>query len=172
MLLSGFSLPAGHLPTPSEMASIVSAIQALSAHATKTLDQSYVSQTTFQSDTELFLPVAANSVYACHIHMIFNSPVAAGLKTQFTVPAGAVVTNWTFLLPATTTPTAAMGLCGPSGGVVGISAHATDEPGDMWGVLTTGSTAGNLQFQHAQNTSTASTTSMKAGSWLRMLKIT
>lgn len=138
--------------------------------ARKTSDQTVNNNATFQNDNALFVSVAANAVYDCHLHFIFNSGATPSLKTQFTAPVGATMTNWTFLLP-NGSGVAVESIASPAAGVAGITCNGTDLPGEYLGLLVMGANAGTFQLQWAQNTANASNTILRAGSFLSMRQV-
>lgn len=137
------------------------------AGATKTVDQSVVSSTTLVNDNALALPLLANATYRVILTLKFDGGTAGSsdIKIQFTGPSGFAVLGT---------------LTGNRGGV-GINAVWTGNPGALntggagvtqgalWvGTVTTGVTAGTLQLQFAQNTSSGTATFLRAGSDLTM----
>lgn len=142
----------------------------LPVFARKTSDQTIISNATFQNDNALFVPVAANAVYDCHLHFIFNSGATPALKTQFTGPVGATMSSWTFFLPNGSSQSI-QGVASAAAGVSGITCTGSDQPGDYWGLLITGANAGTFQLQWAQNTSTGTNTILRAGSFLSMRQV-
>ena len=147
-------------------------------------DVTTISNTTLINITGLVVAVEANSTYAIDGWIFYQSPSAADIKLNVTLPSGAVCTMGAYGPPTTGAPFSGtsprvnyldMGVFASSGGSY---LHGGDtEFAGVWaslrpaGVLVTSSTAGNLQFQFAQNTSTATNTIVKAGSWLRLVKL-
>jgi hypothetical protein len=135
--------------------------------ATKSVDQS-VSNTTMTLDTNLTIPLAVSSTYTVDIRGIFTAASGGDIKLSWgALPSGATFT-WS----------------GPSS-VSGTGSVFTGSVTDTWtgsggsterafwysGIITTSTTAGTLQFEFAQNTSNATATTMKAGSWLRLTRV-
>ena len=132
----------------------------------KTADES-LQNNTFQDDDHLSFAVAANTKYAwrCHIH--YNTPSAADFKVQWTGPASPTLvrvfiagmapdgTTWvgTGIMTTFSSPVAILGAGANTAGYVEFS-----------GVLQNGANAGTVHFQWAQNTTTASDTTVYAGS--------
>lgn len=141
----------------------------------KPADQPLVSSTTFQDDVDLVVPLAANATYLVEGWIGYSQNVVNGsgdLKAQFTVPAGATLNLTAY---------------GTSGASSLTTYDVTDNPASSprvlpvnlstamsfapRGTVTTSSTAGNLVFQWAQNTSSATALYVKALSWLKLTRI-
>jgi hypothetical protein len=116
---------------------------------------------TFQDDDDLFVSLEANAVYKGQLHLLYNSGTTPDIKWQFTRPSGCTLADWSFL-GFNTAGTFAYGFGGEAIAAGGLGSKVT---ADAWGLITTTS-AGILQFQWAQNTSTGSNTIMMAGSYL------
>lgn len=126
------------------------------------------SNTTFTNDAELFCAVEANSTYSLFLSTNYSAIAAAGLKVNFSLPAGAAIDAGTFWHMQS--GVASMDF--HTGSVVGITPNnSSAKPFLMTGRLTVGATAGTCQFQFAQQTSSASTTFIYAGSYLQLIKI-
>lgn len=142
----------------------------------KTVTESVTSNTTLQSDDQLFFSVVANSRYTLEGYVIYDgaTDTAGGLKADFTVPAAASF-EWTNFGANT-------------GGVTGYNVTTqgasvardmptlpTPSPPGMSfrpaGYIFTAGTAGTLQFRWAQQTSNATATRVRSGSWMRLAKI-
>lgn len=136
----------------------------------KLADESLSTSTAIQNDDELFISVAASTKYKVEMWLVFNSPAAADFKLQWTTPVG--VAGW--WRPAATNLAAAsetiyQGSLAWSGGAQ-IEGSASDKSIEVVGILVTAGTAGTLQFQWAQNSSSGTTT-VKANSVLTLRKI-
>lgn len=143
--------------------------------ARKTADQTIASSTAMTNDSELVVPVIANATYVMKAFISYRALAAAKIKIGWTGPAGATM-DWS-----------PVGLdTGVSGFVTGINravytianAPAVGEAGVAQsvsagpeGMLITSATAGNLQFQWAQNTSNATGTVVKANSWVFLVRV-
>lgn len=146
-------------------AALLNAIQPLSA--TRASTQTVSNSTTLVNDDTLLLALVANATYRIEGQLYYNQTAAgtAGIKIGWTLPAGATGFNETFHADTGTSVltgffasnwagTIAAGTSGTS--VVGMTIHGT---------LTTVS-AGTLQLQWAQNTSSATGTQMQVSSSL------
>jgi hypothetical protein len=138
--------------------------------AIKTLDESIISSATFQNDDELFVTLAANAIYSGKLHLPYQSGATPGFKYQFTFPAGTTLPVWSFM-GITTVPAFTYGVCNASGGVSGLGGTGANQALDAWGLVLVGSTPGVLQTQWAQNTLTASSTIVRAGAFLELIRL-
>src|SRR5215471_9611652 len=138
--------------------------------ALKTVDTTRNTTTTMTNDPDLFVPVAAASIYEIRGCLYYTGAASsADLKFTFTIPTGASG----YYFP-----------CRQN-----LSGNFTGSFGDQWtstetanttgttvptnlmvvfiqGFLTVAGTAGNLQLQWAQNTSSGTNTNMRANSFL------
>jgi hypothetical protein len=123
---------------------------------TKTADQAATqSSTTFQNDSALVFAVAANTTYVFDAWIPVNdSNSLADLKYTFTTPASSTLSIMTQYPTAATTNvlcniTASAQTCANT--TFNSAAHFIQ----VRGMVTVAGTAGNVQFQFAQNTSQA-----------------
>lgn len=141
----------------------------------KTADQTVTSSTTLVSDTALVVPVAANAVYWFMLTVLYKGGTlgAADLKPGWLVPSGTTLagstsglgTGSTAVLAGYVTQAAWNPVAfGTDGGSINLSFTVV-------GVAVTSATAGNLQFQWAQNTSSATATTVMKGSSLAAWQI-
>jgi len=145
----------------------------------KTADESVTSSTTVQNDDHLFLAVAANIVYVLDAWLVtFCSVDTTDFKMGFTLPSGATLSFSANGLKFNTTGDV-HGLIQQQALINQSSPTATQVAGtvgdntvvNVRGLLTVGSTAGNLQLQWAQFASVATAVTLKAGSWMRLEKV-
>lgn len=141
--------------------------------ARKTVDETVSSTTTLQNDDDLFVSVAANAIY----HMVFELQVLAqttnDIKFGFTGPAGYAV-EYTARGPTLTAAGLAdvYTISGTTGDVLtfgGIAAN--DLCVSISGLLITSGTSGTFQLQWAQNTSGASGTTLRPGSFMSLRRV-
>lgn len=137
----------------------------------KTGNQSVTSSTTFVNDTALVVSCAASASYAWWSAVAFEAASGGDMKFQWTIPAGASIAGT--LLYRTMTP-------GDSVHTLLSASNPVQTPGSgagvglgltAFGTLIMGSTAGNLQFQWAQNTSNSTATIVRTGSVLIATRI-
>jgi hypothetical protein len=142
--------------------------------ARKTVDESINTSTTLQDDDELFINVAANTVYVVDAQLIVsaanNTP---DVLLGWSGPAGATF-DWTpgALLATTTTVTGSISLIhraiGETSSIGATTATAIARPS---GLLVVGGTSGVFRARWAQNTSDAGNSTVKAGSYLRAMAV-
>lgn len=133
----------------------------------KTLAENVPSSTTLQNDDELVLALAASATYEVWLTAVFRAAAAGatpGFKVDFTVPSGADMTNAYFELSA---QMAATNANGQVGGIICATSNAIFK--EQFTIITTN--AGNLQFRWAQNASSASATTVDAGSKLLAIRV-
>lgn len=140
----------------------------------KTSNQNVTASTTLVSDSHLLLPVVANAVYEMEAFIAYDGAFGAGeLKVDWSVPSAATL-YWALNGPTTgggalydsnvrsNGTAAAAGTYGTGGTQTSLNSR---------GRLTVGANAGNLQFRFAQSASNATATTVYAGSWIRLLRI-
>lgn len=141
--------------------------------AIKASDQSVTSSTVLVNDTALLLPLAANASYEVWLEGFWfpvNGSATPGLTFAFTAPAGA-----TFTYSQVTSDGAGkavvvdLSLAGDTGKLAAASGPFS--PLSIHGICVMSSTAGNLQYQFTQNLSSATSTTMKAGSFITARRI-
>jgi len=140
----------------------------------KPSDQSKTSNTTFGNDNDLVLPVDANATYMMQMYLGYSGGTlgSSDLKIQWTVPASATlrygivrIQTGSSLNPGNMSRFAAADTV-LLGTVVG-----TPQAAWAFGTLKVAGTAGNLQLQWAQNTSSATATIIEAQSALMLQQL-
>ncbi len=120
----------------------------------KTADQTITNSAVFTNDSNLVYAVAANASYKIDATINYSTTsAAADFKYTFTIPAGATVFLATDADIAATTRT----ICNiTASGQTCTLANTANFRGiiHVTGIVTTAATAGNIQFQFAQNTAT------------------
>lgn len=136
----------------------------------KALDETIISNATLQNDDALLLSMEASTTYQFKLWTIINTGATPDYKMGWSVPSGCTM-KWSVQEGSAVVLAAA--LQGPFTEVsaVGINGIAADQIVIADGLVKTATTAGNLQYQWAQNTLTASNTSTKASSWLQLAKL-
>lgn len=172
--LSGSRLQGLGTGTASTDAVTKAQLDALSAFVLKTSDESVISSTSLQDDNQLLLAVAANTTYLMDLLIIVNSPTAADLKLGWSGPSGATL-EWATNAPHTAQTNFDSSTISVNRLGIGSAADAAGFGSDVIfrpsGLLIVSSTAGTLTFRWAQTTSTASNTTVKANSFLRLRKV-
>ncbi len=128
----------------------------------KSADESVTSSTTLQNDNHLLLPVVANATYDLFLLCVFSGSTTGDIKFAWSVPSGTVL-RWG-------DQTGFSGLATDTD-VYSAQGSGTQVCFQIWATVVTSSTAGNVQFQWAQNTSDATATIVRANSHLKMTRI-
>jgi hypothetical protein len=138
----------------------------------KTADQSYTTQTALQSDTDLSYSIAENEIWAVRFMLDVGAALATpGLKLSVSVPSGAVVNVVAGMIPDTVTAAnvtlkrsavASATLTFAAAGLVGVG----DSIVEMMAYVKNGATAGTVQLQFCQATSSGTAITLRKGSWM------
>ncbi len=136
-------------------------------------DLSRTSSATLADDSVLTLPVVANALYDFRLHVRFTGPNTNGAAFNVTGPTG---TSASLSSPVNGTGANAATDVGLNSGIVGNFGLATIGTGtvidcDVFGLINTGSASGNVTFQWAQTTSSATSTTRKSNSFLMLRRI-
>lgn len=142
----------------------------------KTVSTSRASNTTNTSDPDLQLPVTAGATYAIDGWIVTsNTGMAGDLKCAITGPAGAAG-RWGMVLPSTTStadPDAVRVATQPIGSTLTYGHPTTGQMGGrISGAIVVSATAGLCAFSWAQQTSSATATTVEVYSWLALTRIT
>lgn len=134
-----------------------------------TTTQTVTNSATLVSDNELVFPLAASAIYLVEFSLLFNSTSATGdVKVQWSVPSGSTGLRHV-MGPTNNSATFTdrqdtnVKICAHGFTTNGVSqleagGASTDTLVYERGVVTTGSTAGNVTVQWAQNAATAAVT--------------
>lgn len=133
----------------------------LVAMVAKTVTESRVSDAVLAADSEIFLPVEASSSYLLEFHFVFTGTRE---KSTLVGPTGATLAGTYHEATAADVQDASLGVT-----IAGES--AAQRRGLIFGVLAIGGTAGTVELQWAQNTTSGTATAVKAGSFLRLTKL-
>lgn len=151
-------------------------LNAINGFVRKSADESVASSTVLQNDDHLFLPLAANGTFVVEGLLVYNGQTfAAGpgdLKVDWTLPAGATM-RWVRNGPGSNTPNGIDLVVTDNATIraLGTYGAATDVGASFRGWITTGATAGTLQMRWAQNASTGVATTIRTGSFLRLIQV-
>lgn len=130
----------------------------------KTADESIASLGSLQDDDQLSLTVnALNLRFRLELFLRYNSPAAAGIQIGFTGPTGAAIT-WLDVFGRTPVNALATGFS------LGTTTGA-EQGAYIVGTFLMGTTPGKLTLQWGQQASNASSTFVRANSWLRLTPI-
>jgi hypothetical protein len=138
----------------------------------KSADQSVTSSTTLVNDTHLKFAVASNETYIFQLWLYtYAADGTPDIKLTCAGPSGSTVL-WSssqviFNAGGSTTLT----VVNTSGVTADLFVDANLRAIQLYGTIANGATAGDLQFQWAQNTSSANSTTVKAGSSIFGIKV-
>lgn len=152
------------------LSALITELRPLSA--IKTSDEVVNNSSTLQNDDQLVVALTANAVYRLTVEAQYTAGTTADYKWAFTFPAGTTVS---IAQPALwSTATAYTQAVGPltSGTAVAAGGNGTGTKATIFmvGIVTVGGTAGNLQYQWAQNAATVEDTTTYAGSYLELVR--
>lgn len=156
----------GHIPRGHENEAILDRLASLPPQliAVKTVDETIISNGTYQDDDHLFLTVEAGATYVYNAKGAFSTSATADWRFQFSVPSGTFSAAYFEYFNDTNAMVRASYSNPTTGGTAGFQGKATDSPFEVGGVFTCGVTGGNMTFQWAQDVSNASNTIVRAGS--------
>jgi hypothetical protein len=142
--------------------------------AIKTVDETVTSSTALQNDDALFVSVAANASYLFQCNLIYEGGTlgSSDLKWAWTFPSGLTMTY--DYMGITTAGLTTIGLVATQASTVagGTNGAAALRSMLMYGSVVASSTAGTLQLQWAQNTSSGTGTIVHAKSSLALWDLT
>lgn len=170
----------GHINRGHENEAILDRLASLNPALTayKTSDETIISTGSYQDDDHLFVDVEASGVYVYYIAGAYQSGTTPDFRFRFSAPSGtfagtyfdyftstAVKIRSSYSVPADAAVTGLQGNGGLFGGV------ASDTPFEFGGIYTCGTTGGVLQWQWAQDVSTASNTTVRAGTRFTVVRV-
>ncbi|GBD05245.1 hypothetical protein HRbin20_00826 [bacterium HR20] len=140
------------------------------SYVRKTSNQSVTSSTTYQNDNALVYTASANQIFEFEAYM-FISGGNGGIKIRVSIPSGASMKlyaelkkddqhHWTYTKLTSSTDEISWSTIDNTWGYARIR-----------GIITMGSSGGNVQVQWAQNSSNATATTVEAGSYLKITPI-
>lgn len=141
----------------------------------KAADESVTSSTTVQNDDHFIIPVEANSSYILDGFVHYDGAFGAGsLKMDWTIPSGATMYWSPFGNQADQTTQKLDSNASSATSAISVGTYGTGGNHTCFaplGYITTSSTAGNLQFRWAQNSSNGTATTVYSGSWFRLRRL-
>lgn len=140
----------------------------------KPADESITSSTTLQNDDDLFFSVAASASYALDGYLLTSGATTGtgDLKIDWTVPASTTMKYTSFGVTTTGPAVQYEATANLSSTARSIGTNGSADMGvNLRAVIITSTTAGTVQLRWAQNTSIATATILRAGSWLRLTRI-
>jgi hypothetical protein len=143
-------------------------------YARKTANQTITSSTTLTNDTQLVVPVAANNSYSFDLEVWYNGagPGTGDLKYFFTIPAGATFIAAQLAIANPIALTMGQFTNASAAQITFCNGTGNPFPVRVWGTLVVGATAGNFQYQWAENTSNGTGTTVQSGSTLNLVNNT
>jgi hypothetical protein len=154
-------IAAGDEPTADQLNNVLVAV--------KGAGQIVNNSATLVNDSDLLMPVSANTTYAWRVMLLFTSATTPDIKYAMAFPTGATCPWFSVRLLTTASPTGDVDMGGYSAPTSGVSVAGAAGTGGVqgaliFGSLIVGSTAGTLQTMWAQLTANASDTTVHAGS--------
>jgi hypothetical protein len=138
----------------------------------KSSDQTVTSSTTLVNDSQLKFAIAANETYIFEAWLYtYAADGTPDIKVTFTSPAGSTLfwsSSQVIFLPDAST---SLTVVAPAATTGSLFIDSNLRAIQLYGSVLNGSTAGDVQFQFAQNTSSANGTSVKAGSYIYGIKV-
>jgi hypothetical protein len=145
----------------------------------KTSNQDRSNTTTYASDDDLQVSLAANATYVVEAYVSFGASTTGGLKVIWSAPSGATG-NRNVFGPGSSSSQASADNISMRSGVHGFTTdvvyggvrNSTSNLSALQEVLNVKTTnAGTLAFQWAQNASSATATRIGGGSYLRVTRV-
>lgn len=132
--------------------------------------------TTYVSDTELTVALAASSTWSLELFLLYQSATAAAAKVNMSGPSGWSMSLGNDSLVSSSTGTGAsidrgVVVAGGAGHAMGSAGATTPTHSCPKGFVQIGSTAGSVTVQFAQLTANASNTTLLPGSWMKLTRI-
>jgi hypothetical protein len=131
----------------------------LSYRKMKAADETVNTSATLQDDNDLFFSGLVGESWGVTVALNVNSGTTPDFKTNWNKPAGATAKHATFYSnPTASQPWTSSDLV--------FATDATEQLIVIYAAIVIGGTAGTVTFQWAQNTSNASNTIVRAGSFM------
>ena len=139
----------------------------------KPSDEGPITTTTLQNDNDLILVLAAGAQYRLEGYLaVTGNTIGTGdFKMTFSGPSGSSFRFTTFGYSLSAITTTAISAARSSGNASQGADGSSASPVWIRGWVTTSATSGNLILQWAENTGSATGTSVLAGSWLEARRI-
>jgi hypothetical protein len=149
----------------------IQGIAGVSARTTvfKTSDETITNDATLNNDSQLFFTVAANTTYQFRLEVLFDSGSTPDFKYRHSGPANPTLVRITQQdsPPGSTTLTYSVATAFSAADVV-VNGGAVTNGGyvKLTGIIQNGANAGTFRFQWAQNNSSGTATTVRAGSYV------
>ena len=138
----------------------------------KAADQSVNNTEVLVDATGLSIQAEANKDYDLFMSLIVNSNITPDIKILFTLPAGAAIVGVNNgLIGESDTGTAIILVEGDYTAAKVLSTTSLDRKVLFWLFYTGAAAAGNIQLQFAQQSAHASDTFIRAGSFIKAVKL-
>ena len=138
-------------------------------YAYKAADETITNNSTMQDDNDLYMSVVANGVYHFELIGSYQAAAAAGLKIEWSAPAGTSMDVSRFLCKVATA--VSYDVTNALGAVAGFTGTAAPVPIRLESTVFVGGTAGTVKFRWAQNTANASNALFFKGTVLRVTRL-
>jgi hypothetical protein len=138
----------------------------------KSSNQSVTSSTTVANDSQLKFAVEANATYLFHVWLwVYAADGTPDIKLTFTGPSGSTLVWSPSTLYGTSDGTTALGTVSAATVTLNAFVDANERNQLYFGSILNGATAGDVTLQWAQNTSSGTATTVKAGSYIYGIKV-
>jgi hypothetical protein len=163
----------GHQPRGFENEAILDRLASLNPAfvAYKTSDETIISTGTYQDDDHLFATVEANGVYVVKNIGAYNSGVTPDFRHKWSAPSGTFAAPYFQYFDGTNAMVRSTYSVPADGAVTGLQGKVSDTPFEFGAIYTCGATGGTLQWQWAQDVSTASNTVVRAGTTMTVVRV-
>ena|GEM_PF-3198178 len=148
----------------------LASIMGAPTYVRKTSDQSVTSSTTYQNDNALVYTASANQIFEIEAYM-FISGGSGGIKIRVSIPSGASMKLYAELKKDDQHYWVYRKLTSSSDEISWDQIDNTWGYARIRGIITMGSSGGNVQVQWAQNSSNATATTVEAGSYLKITPV-
>ncbi|GIV51743.1 MAG: hypothetical protein KatS3mg038_2264 [Candidatus Kapaibacterium sp.] len=148
----------------------LSSITGATSFVRKTSNQTITSSTTYQNDNALVYTASANQIFEFEAYM-FISGGNGGIKIRVSIPSGASMKLYAELKKDDQHHWVYRKLTSSSDEISWTDIDNTYGYARIRGIITMGSSGGNVQVQWAQNSSNATATTVEAGSYLKITPV-
>jgi hypothetical protein len=138
----------------------------------KSSNQSVTSSTTLVNDSQLKFAIAANETFIFNVWLwVYTADGTPDIKLTMTGPSGSTLYWSPSTYYATADGTNALGTVNAGTVTLNAFSDANERNQLYFGSILNGGTAGDVQLQWAQNTSSGTATTVKAGSYIYGIKV-
>jgi uncharacterized membrane protein len=153
-------------------ATLVAAFDATLYSKYQTADQTVNNTTTLVSSNDLVVPVVQSGIYIFNSLIMTNSGTTPDFNLNINAPLNSTITATRFG-GTTGAPTSLdmSVLTGTTNLAISLGGNAATIAAQPAGIIIISTTPGNVTFQFAQVTATASNTTLKLGSWIQFAQV-